>query len=115
MQDKQNQLIERISDKHLVVGVDIAQQLHVAGAVNFRGIVVGDPLAFENNEDGFASLLTPERRREKLRQEELKGNPSSTVHGGGLADLVNSLGWKGTGILILVIIIGFIFVSLFFK
>jgi transposase len=37
--------------------VDIAQQLHVARAVNFRGIVVGDPLAFENNEDGFASLL----------------------------------------------------------
>jgi hypothetical protein len=25
MQDKQNKLIERISDKHLVVGVDIAQ------------------------------------------------------------------------------------------
>ncbi|MEH7239299.1 hypothetical protein [Bacillus sp. JJ1562] len=25
MQDKQNQLIERISDKHLIVGVDIAQ------------------------------------------------------------------------------------------
>ncbi|WP_412760450.1 IS110 family transposase, partial [Peribacillus butanolivorans] len=49
--------IERISDNHLVVGVDIAQQLHVARAVNFRGIVVGDPLAFENNEDGFASLL----------------------------------------------------------
>ncbi|MEP9409781.1 IS110 family transposase, partial [Peribacillus frigoritolerans] len=57
MQDKQNQLIERISDNHLVVGVDIAQQLHVARAVNFRGIVVGDPLTFENSEDGFASLL----------------------------------------------------------
>ncbi|MBT2647605.1 IS110 family transposase [Bacillus sp. ISL-34] len=57
MQDKQNQLIERISDKHLVVGVDIAQHLHVARAVNFRGIVVGDPLTFENNEDGFARLL----------------------------------------------------------
>ncbi len=57
MQDKQNQLIERISDKHLVVGVDIAQQLHVARAVNFRGIVVGDPLTFVNNEEGFASLL----------------------------------------------------------
>ncbi|MBT2601494.1 hypothetical protein J7E55_00265 [Bacillus sp. ISL-53] len=40
---------------------------------------------------------TPERRREKLRQEELKRNPSSSVHGGGLADLVGSLGWKGTG------------------
>src|SRR3954447_1414118 len=57
MQDKQNQLIERISDKHLVVGVDIAQQFHVARAVNFRGIVVGDPLTFENNEDGFTILL----------------------------------------------------------
>jgi transposase len=57
MQDKQNQLIESISDKHLVVGVDIAQQFHVARAVNFRGIVVGDPLTFENNEDGFTILL----------------------------------------------------------
>ncbi|WP_100372342.1 IS110 family transposase [Bacillus sp. FJAT-45037] len=57
MQDKQNQLIERISDKHLVVGVDIAQQVHVARAVNFRGIVVGDPLSFENNEEGFTRLL----------------------------------------------------------
>jgi transposase len=57
MQNKQNQLIERISVKHLVVGVDIAQQLHVARAVNFRGIVVGDSLTFKNNEQGFASLL----------------------------------------------------------
>jgi transposase len=57
MQDKQNQLIERISDKHLIVGVDIAQQFHVARAINYRGIIVGDPLTFENNEVGFARLL----------------------------------------------------------
>jgi transposase len=57
MQDKQNQLIERISETHLIVGVDIAQQLHVARAVNFRGIVVGDPITFENNEEGFVKLL----------------------------------------------------------
>ncbi|MBT2733502.1 IS110 family transposase [Bacillus sp. ISL-7] len=57
MQDKQNQLVERISNKHLVVGVDIAQQFHVARAVNFRGIVVGDPLTFENNDEGFTILL----------------------------------------------------------
>lgn len=49
-------MIERISDSHLVVGVDIAQHIHVARAVNFRGIVVGDPLSFENNEDGFHRL-----------------------------------------------------------
>ncbi|WP_035445598.1 IS110 family transposase, partial [Bacillus sp. UNC41MFS5] len=57
MQDKQNQLIERISIKHLIVGIDIAQQFHVARAVNFRGIVIGNPLTFENNEDGFARLI----------------------------------------------------------
>jgi transposase len=57
MQNKQNQLIERISVKHLVVGVDIAQQFHVARAVNFRGIVVGNPLTFKNDEEGFSSLL----------------------------------------------------------
>jgi transposase len=57
MQNKQNQLIERISVKHLVVGVDIAQQFHVARAVNFRGLVIGDPLTFKNNEEGFTSLL----------------------------------------------------------
>jgi transposase len=56
MQDKQNQLIERISDQHLVVGVDIAQQFHVARAVNYRGIVIGNPLTFENNENGFTRL-----------------------------------------------------------
>ncbi|MBS4214135.1 MULTISPECIES: hypothetical protein [Neobacillus] len=33
MQNKQNQLIERIYVKHLVVSVDIAQQFHVARAV----------------------------------------------------------------------------------
>jgi transposase len=57
MQNKQNQLIEKISVKHLVVGVDIAQQFHVARAVNFRGIIVGDPLTFNNNEEGFVSFL----------------------------------------------------------
>ncbi|MGD6942571.1 IS110 family transposase [Cytobacillus gottheilii] len=57
MQNKQNQLIERITDKHLVVGIDIAQQFHVARAVNFRGIVVGDPISFQNNEEGFGALL----------------------------------------------------------
>lgn len=56
MQDEQNQLIERISDQHLVVGVDIAQQFHVARAVNYRGIVIGDPLTFENDENGFSRL-----------------------------------------------------------
>ena len=58
MQNKQNQLIERITNRHLVVGIDIAQQFHVARAVNYRGIVVGHPLTFENNDEGFTELLS---------------------------------------------------------
>jgi len=58
---------------------------------------------------------TPEDRRERLRLEELKGNPSGSIHGSGLADLVGGLGWKGTGILILVLIIGGFVASIFFR
>jgi transposase len=56
-QARQNQLIEKITTHHLVVGIDIAQQLHVARAVNFRGIVIGNPLSFSNDEEGFQQLL----------------------------------------------------------
>ncbi|AFH62849.1 IS110 family RNA-guided transposase [Paenibacillus caseinilyticus] len=56
-QERQNQLIEKITAEHLVVGIDIAQQIHVARAVNFRGIVIGNPLSFSNDEEGFQTLL----------------------------------------------------------
>src|SRR6478752_294989 len=56
-QARQNQLIEKITSQHLIVGIDIAQLTHVARAVNFRGIVVGNPLSFSNDEEGFQILL----------------------------------------------------------
>ncbi|WP_372238942.1 hypothetical protein [Paenibacillus sp. FSL A5-0031] len=52
-QDKQNQLIENITVSHLVVGVDIAQEVHVARSVSFRGIALGTPLEFGNDREGF--------------------------------------------------------------
>jgi hypothetical protein len=55
---------------------------------------------------------TPERRRERMRQEELK-RPSSSIHGSVLSDLVGALGWKGTLLLIILMIIGFFAVSIF--
>ncbi len=65
---------------------------------------------------------TPERIRERLRQAELKRNPTGNMNDafnkdgtGNLADLAGSLGWKGIGILILVILIGFVLASIFFK
>ena len=58
---------------------------------------------------------SPEKIRERLRQEELRRNPAGSIHGGGLQDLVGSLGWKGTGILILLIIVGIIIYLAFFN
>ncbi len=55
-QEKQNQLIENITVHHLVVGVDIAQEVHVARAVSFRGIALGTPLKFVNHLEGFNFL-----------------------------------------------------------
>jgi transposase len=55
-QEKQNQLIENITFNHLVVGVDIVQETHVDRAVNFRGVALGNPLEFSNDEEGFKSL-----------------------------------------------------------
>ena len=62
----------------------------------------------------------PEDMRERLRQEEIKRNLPSNIgdgfnraQNGSLVDLVGGLGWKGTGILIIVIIVGYLILSLF--
>jgi transposase len=52
--DRQNQRIERITPSHLVVGIDMAKEIHVAQATNFRGIVLAARhLSFTNSKDGF--------------------------------------------------------------
>ncbi|PGS56550.1 DUF6366 family protein [Bacillus sp. AFS041924] len=65
---------------------------------------------------------TPDRKRERLRQKELKRNPTVSLNdafnranSGSLVDLLGSIGWKGTGLLILVLIMGVIIASIFFK
>ncbi|MFC5602784.1 DUF6366 family protein [Sporosarcina koreensis] len=57
---------------------------------------------------------TPEDRRERLRQRELK-HPSSSIHGSNLSDLVGGLGWKGTGIIIVLLILGLVLYFVFFH
>ncbi|WP_440116412.1 DUF6366 family protein [Paenibacillus sp. QZ-Y1] len=64
---------------------------------------------------------TPEEKRERLRQEELKGRPMITFSDGinraqfgSFADLVGGLGWKGTGILIVILVIGYAIYKLVF-
>ncbi|WP_085994288.1 DUF6366 family protein [Oceanobacillus senegalensis] len=65
---------------------------------------------------------TPEERRERLRQQGWKDNQTGNLNdslnrgaNGSLADLVGGLGWKGTGILILVILLGFIIYAVFSR
>ncbi|MCM3638964.1 DUF6366 family protein [Sporosarcina luteola] len=53
---------------------------------------------------------TPEDRRERLRQKELK-HLSSSIHGSNLSDLVGGLGWKGTGIIILLLLVAIVIYS----
>jgi hypothetical protein len=64
---------------------------------------------------------TPEEKRERLRQSEIKNNPMGSLHdslnrgsNGNLTDLTGGMGWKGTGILIAVIIVGFVLYKLIF-
>jgi len=60
---------------------------------------------------------TPEQKRERLKKQELKSNPMGNMNDtfnrvvSGAPD-VGSLGWKATGIIILLIIVGFIIASL---
>lgn len=58
MKQKQNQRITRITETTLVVGADIAKKVHVARAVDYRGIELGKDLAFHNDQNGLMQLAT---------------------------------------------------------
>ncbi|MEG6511628.1 IS110 family transposase [Desulforamulus ruminis] len=58
LKQKQNQRITRISDSTLVVGADIAKKIHVARAVDFRGIELGKDCVFHNDQAGLSKLAT---------------------------------------------------------
>ncbi len=57
MKQKQNQRITRITEATLVVGADIAKRIHVARAVDFRGIELGKDCVFSNNQEGLMQLV----------------------------------------------------------
>ena len=57
MKYKQNDKILQLTEKTLIIGVDIAKHKHVARAQDFRGIQFGKALTFGNFQDGFISLI----------------------------------------------------------
>lgn len=63
----------------------------------------------------------PKEKRERLRQQELKRNPGGALRdgfsrgeNGDLTDLFGDLGWKGTALLIIVLIVGYVLYKLLF-
>jgi transposase len=54
---KNNQRIQSITSQDLVVGMDVAKWVHVARAVDERGLELGQGLSFENNQPGFLNLM----------------------------------------------------------
>ncbi|WP_307558153.1 hypothetical protein [Paenibacillus sp. V4I7] len=55
--DEQNLRIERITPSHLVIGIDMAKDAHVAQATNFRGIVLSKRhLTFTTARKGLKGL-----------------------------------------------------------
>lgn len=54
----------------------------------------------------------PHETREELRQKELK-NPTSSIHGSNLADLVGGMTWKQSLVLLGVIILILVIILLF--
>lgn len=62
------------------------------------------------------------RKSEEMRQKELRGSPGGNSRDsfqrsqtGDLAGMASGMGWKGFGLLILLLIVGFVIVRLFFS
>lgn len=58
MKNNNAQKLEAITPSTLIVGVDIAKELQWARFVDYRGLELGKALKFNNNKNGFDSILT---------------------------------------------------------
>ena len=56
MKYTQNEKIMQVTDETLVVGVDVASELHYARAFDFRGIELGNVLRVPNDAEGFRNF-----------------------------------------------------------
>lgn len=64
---------------------------------------------------------TPEDLREKIKKEEMKSDPAGNLNDAtnrarnGVPGDPGSSGWKETGVVILVLVVGYIVYSVFFR
>lgn len=57
MKYTQNEKILQITEKTLIVGIDVGSEKHYARAFNFRGVEYGKLLIFDNSAEGFTKLV----------------------------------------------------------
>ena len=68
----QNEKIRQVTDTTMVIGVDIASELHWARAFDWRGLELGKAVKFENSAEGFnfflrwVSELTVEQKKDSV-------------------------------------------------
>lgn len=58
MRNRNIQKLEAITPSTLIVGIDIAKELQWARFVDYRGLELGKALKFQNDKNGFESILT---------------------------------------------------------
>jgi transposase len=52
----QNEKINQVKETTIIIGIDIASEVHYARAFNWRGIELGKVISFDNNREGFIKL-----------------------------------------------------------
>ena len=57
MKNRTNQRLEEITTGTLIVGVDIAKEVHWARFTDYRGMELGKAISFESNRRGFESIV----------------------------------------------------------
>ena len=68
----QNEKIRQVTDTTMVIGVDIASELHWARAFDWRGLELGKTVKFENSAEVFnfflrwGSELTVEQKKDSV-------------------------------------------------
>ncbi len=61
----QNEKINQVTERNIVIGIDIASEIHYARAFDWRGIELGQVFRFENSREGFDSFLSWMERIQK--------------------------------------------------
>jgi len=67
MKNRTNQRLGEITVGTLIVGVDVAKSIHWARLVDYRGAEVGKTMSFQNNRQGFESIVARIRELSNMK------------------------------------------------